>query len=82
MEKAGVYGGWLSVWQYTPACGDETVGICLHIPIVKELEKVGFSVGKIRQNWVDKLAQKRCLPFCSIMEIFHLETNHSARWER
>ena len=82
MEKAGVYGGWLSVWRYTPACGDETVGICLHIPIVKELEKAGFSFGKVRQKRVDKLAQKRCLTFCSITEIFHLETNRSARWKR
>ena len=82
MEKAGVYCGGRPVWRYTPACGDETVGICLHIPIVKELEKVGFSYGKIRQKWVDKLAQKRCLTFLSIMEIFHLETKRSARWER
>ena len=59
MEKADVYSGWHLVWRYTSASGDGIVGICLHIPIVKELEKVGFSFGKIGQKWVDKLARKR-----------------------
>lgn len=75
MEKAGVYPSASLRDRYTPVCGDETVGICLHIPIVKELEKVGCSFGKIRQKWVDELAQKRCLTFRSIMKKFHLETN-------
>lgn len=49
MEKAGVYPSALLRDWYTPACSDEMVGICLHIPVVKEQEKVGFSFGKMWQ---------------------------------
>ncbi len=82
MEKAGVYGVWDLLWRYTPACGDETVGICVHIPIVKELEMLRCSVGMKRQKWVDKLAQKRCLGKDSRTENLDARTKCDVRWKR
>jgi len=82
VEKAGVYPSASFRDRYTPACGDETVGICLHIPIVKELEKVGFSFGKILQKWVDKLAQKRCLGKNPRNKNLDTRTNSDERWKK
>lgn len=60
-EKAGVCSRWKLLWMYTSANSDETVGIGLHKPIVKELEKVEFSDWKKWQKRVRPFAQKGCL---------------------
>lgn len=59
-----------------------TVGICLHRPIVKELEKLGFSDWKKGQKRVRQFAQKGCLTKDSMILKCQLETTYDKRRKR